>query len=291
MKYDITYGAELEVGDVFRGTPIPPELGKWAMTETDVVNVHGKWRGRAGDPLGIEPPWGGEVNTVPAHTPEEAGERVCKVLEHLHAQPGNRPSCVTWYGSHVHVRLPGLRDNLDDLKMFTDYVVNNQDEFLAATYMNGYKPPKWSPETRKVHTIPLDGNRKMQPWMRDNILLYADSPERFFDLHTRGKDATVRYRMFRYCVNIYNLKFMDTIEFRWFRGTIEPEYWREMPRFCERFCHEALGDQTPIGEWLHGFRYPPILPHDPELMRGWEQTRYDQSRFSHLPRRKLEEAR
>lgn len=293
MTYDLekmTFGAELEVGDVWRGEVIPPELGEWALTETDVVNIHGELRGVACDPLGDEPAFGGEVNMRPATSAAAAGDRMAEILRWLKEHPFNKPSYTSLNASHVHVRVPGLRDDLDALKRLQQYVIDSQGPFLEQTYMKDYVPPKWTKESRKAHTVPLDGKRVMQPWMNNNIQRLATTPAEFFKLQMKGKDGVTNYRIFRYAVNTYNLCLIDTVEFRWFRATLDPELWRDMFLFCERFMREALGDQTPITEWLEEYRYPLFIPHDLEMLQSWERTRYTQSRFGEYPRRKLVDA-
>lgn len=60
-----TFGYEIEFGDVNRRLTIPPELGKWETAETDIVNLRPPYALVACDPLGLVPPMGGEINTVP----------------------------------------------------------------------------------------------------------------------------------------------------------------------------------------------------------------------------------
>jgi hypothetical protein len=284
-----SYGAELEVGDVDVREPLPPILGTWARTETDVVNIHGEQRGVACDPLGESPPWGGEVNMTPAPGPKEAGDRMRAIISELISRPGNRPSFTAMNASHVHVRVPGLRDDIVALKRLQDYVVKNQDAVLERMF-GEYVPPPWARSRAKSHTIPLDGKRKMQPWMNDNIQRMAETVEQFFVLQRMGKDGRTPYRIFRYCVNTYNLALIDTVEFRWFRPSLSPAEWLDMFLFCEAFLLEALSDDPrPVGVYLHRFSFPPNPPHNIELMEGWERTRYTQDRFksADVVRRKL----
>lgn len=290
-----SYGAELEVGDVSRKSPIPPELGEWALTETDVVNIHGAMRGRACDPLGEEPAWGGEVNMAPVlGDPQAAGNRMRLILQHLYSIPGNNPSYTSLNASHVHVRVPGLRSDIKALKKLQQYVIDNQDFMIENTYMKDYVPPVWSKESRKAHTVPLDGKRKMQPWMNENIQKMASTPDEFFDLQMKGKDGVTNYRIFRYCVNTYNLRLIDTVEFRWFRASLSAVEWANMFLFCRRFMAEALMPvgSRPVSAWYHEYRYPPFIPHDEEMLKAWEKTRYTQDRFlKGHPRRQLREAK
>lgn len=70
-KENFTYGYEIEWGDVDKSVKIPDEWGKWEWCECDIVNTCGEYRGIAVDPLGINPPVGGEINVKPTNTTEE----------------------------------------------------------------------------------------------------------------------------------------------------------------------------------------------------------------------------
>lgn len=290
MKYDprtFTFGAELEVSDVDRRIPIPSHLGEFALTETDVINRHAERRGLACDPLGIAPHWGGEVNLRPAASVSEAGERMAELLAHLKSQPGNIPDYDAFNASHVHVRVPGLRDDIDALKRLQQFVIDHQDRIIAHSFRN-YVPPPWSKSRQKVHTVPLDGKRKMQPWMNDNIQRLAKTPEEFFALQCKGKDGVKPYRIFRYCVNTYNLRLIDTVEFRWFRPTLLDVHWKEMFAFVHDFMDAALnGSELPPLD-MYGC-WPVEKEIDLEMWEAWERTRYTQDRFlKDQPRRRLQ---
>ena len=51
--------------DIDRRLNIPENLGKWEYCETDIINLYEPYKLIACDPLGINPPFGGEINTVP----------------------------------------------------------------------------------------------------------------------------------------------------------------------------------------------------------------------------------
>ena len=80
VKDRLSFGVELELGDVYRGVQIPAHLGEWERAETDVVNQTPPHRGRACDPLGIDPPVGGEINVMPSKTAEGLSSRIGELL-------------------------------------------------------------------------------------------------------------------------------------------------------------------------------------------------------------------
>src|SRR5688572_25453758 len=127
-----TWGYEIEWGDVDRKVVIPEELGAWEFAETDILNIDpsSPYYRKAVDPLGLEPPVGGEINVKPTRTRLELVERV-DVLKRLFPNP--TASCVNH--GHVHVFVPGLRDDVDALKRLTRYIKANQE--LATEHCYG----------------------------------------------------------------------------------------------------------------------------------------------------------
>ena len=137
MKYNpstFTYGYEIEWGDVDRRISIPDELGSWEFAETDIVNIHEPYRLVACDPLGVEPPFGGEINTKPTRTWEEQVDRIMQ-LHQLFVDAGNQPSASCVNHGHLHVFVPGLKDDIDSLKLLTAYIKVNQKDTIEACYL------------------------------------------------------------------------------------------------------------------------------------------------------------
>lgn len=284
----MSLGAEVEVGDLWRNVHPPEHVGHWAQTETDVVNIHGEYRGLATDPLGIDVPVGGEINTVPYVGSIRAGDNMRELLQWMQ-DTGPNPSYTSLNAAHVHVHIPGLRDDLTSLLKLARYVEDNWDA-LMHQYMDNYAPPKWTPESRVAHIIPLDGKRRVADWMWRNVHFFADSPAKFFEMFRKGKDGEKNYRPFRYGVHIYNLSLMDTVEFRCFRATLDPDIWADLFLFVERFMTEALTTQKPVESYRHLYQFPPFIEHDLEMLQAWERTRYSKDRHKNVPRRSYKEA-
>ena len=86
QKYDsknFTWGMEIEWGDVDRRLEIPAHLGSWEYAETDIINLKEPYKNVCCDPLGLEPPFGGEINTKPTKTWQEQVDRYFELEQYL----------------------------------------------------------------------------------------------------------------------------------------------------------------------------------------------------------------
>ena len=120
-----TFGYEIELGDVNRGLTIPPELGKWETAETDIVNLRPPFALVACDPLGLVPPMGGEINTVPTLSWQAQVERILKIVAFFRRN-GNEPTASCVNHGHLHIRVPGLTKDIAALKRLIAYIQENQ---------------------------------------------------------------------------------------------------------------------------------------------------------------------
>ena len=158
-KLAMTFGYELELGDVLRSRKVPEEFGAWEYAETDIVNLHEPYANIATDPLGQEPPMGGEINIRPGGTPEEVAQRVYDTIQWF-AKQGDRPTASCVNHGHVHVRIPGLRDNILLLKRLTRWIQDNQFYLIKTLY--GYQEDQLMSCTKTARTyLKWDGGRPM----------------------------------------------------------------------------------------------------------------------------------
>ena len=130
---DCTWGYEVEWGDIDRRLQVPAHLGSWEYAETDIVNIHEPFKYVACDPLGTDPYMGGEVNTKPTRTWQEQVDRVFE-LKQFFEDNGNKPSASCVNHGHVHIFVPGLKDDLDGLKRLVSYIKDNQRETIDHCY-------------------------------------------------------------------------------------------------------------------------------------------------------------
>ena len=280
MKYDpknFTWGYEIEWGDIDRRLEIPAHLGKWEYAETDIVNIRDPYKYFACDPLGLEPPFGGEINTRPTKTWQEQVYRIMQIYEFF-IESGNQPSASCVNHGHLHVFVPGLKNDIDALKKLTKYIRRNQTETIAACYKfyDGYGMKKLKNATTYLK---FDGGREMPDYMCDNIINLANNFDDFIRLQCAGKDGVSMGRPFRYAINTYCMKHTGTIEFRCFRSSTNKNEIESQFSFAEKFIDAALNDGPDVWKILeeNSFKFPEFNWDNLEY-EGWIKTKYDKSR-------------
>lgn len=272
-----TWGYEIEWGDVDRRLTPPEHLGKWEFAETDIVNIHEPFKYIACDPLGKEPYMGGEINTKPTATWQQQVDRVME-LHQFFVDAGNQPSASCVNHGHLHVFVPGLKDDLDGLKRLISYIKANQADTIEACY-GFYESGQMKGAKGAKMYLKYDGGREMPDYMCDNIVNLATDFEHFIKLHAAGKDGVSMGRPFRYAINTYCMKHTGTIEFRCFRSSTKREEIEAQFRFAEKFIDAALNDGPSVKEILSAdtYKFPPFVWDLNEYV-GWEKTKYDKSR-------------
>lgn len=276
---NMTFGYELELGDVLKSRNLPNHFGTWEWAERDIVNVYPPYRGVASDPLGENPPVGGEINVHPARSPEELADLISEIINWFHCQGDNVSAGPVNHG-HVHVRVPGLRDDLPRLKRLTQYIRDNQQTAIWAIYnFQDHAAMSEAPGLRTY--LKWDGGRPMPNWMCDNILNMARNFDDFIRIQCCGKNGIGRGRPFRYAVNTYCLKHTDTIEFRLFRASLSHREIFDSIRFVEDFMIAAQYGGPNLEDLLHngGYQFPPFV-FERELCIGWWNTRHPKERGS-----------
>lgn len=274
---DFTWGYEIEFGDISRNTEIPSHLGAWEHAETDIVNLREPYRGLACDPLGLEPPVGGEINTRPTSTWEEQVERVMEIIQ-LFRDKGEEPTASCVNHGHLHVHVPGLKDDVESLKKLIRYIRDNQHITIEKLYQYRPDPRMDYAKTAKTY-LKWDGGRPMPDYMANNIINLAGSFEDFIRLHAAGKDGVSMGRPFRYAINTYCMKHTGTIEFRCLRSSTKRREIYDSFRFVEKFVDAALNGGPDVDQILleGDYQFPPF-DYDHEMYLAWEATKYDKSR-------------
>ena len=295
-----TWGLELEFGDIPRDLVIPPELGSWESFETDVVNQLGMYRGIACDPSGINPPVGGEINTVPTASIDDQIKLVEELLRFFRSN-GYDPttSCVS--NTHVHVHVPGYHDTfLKNTRKLLVFMLKHQDQMLDKTYAFNPDPRMQDTKSATVYLV-QDSGRSIDISKAYRIVRDIMSPEQFYDMYEIDKRDPSK----RYAINLMPLRYESrTIEFRCFRSTKNLKQLQDIMLFCHKFLTEALNDAWSKHMWtaidqnspenlslfklalefdkqrsgidLFGDRdYDfPRLDYDHELYLGWEDTKH-----------------
>tara|TARA_R110000824_G_scaffold110918_4_gene259131 strand:- start:6433 stop:7305 length:873 start_codon:yes stop_codon:yes gene_type:complete len=274
---DFTYGMEIEWGDVPRTIAIPNYFGQWEYSERDIINLVEPYKNVCADPLGIEPKFGGEINTTPTRTWHEQVVRYFQLEDYfkkLSYQPTVSATCHT----HIHCRVPFLKDDIKSLKKLIGYIKENQHTAIQCAY-GFHELEEMSLVKGAKRYLKWDGGRPMPDYMCNNIMELSHDFDSFIKLHAAGKDGVSMGRPFRYAINTYCLKHLDTIEFRLFRGTLVQSQLESCFRFVHDFINAALNDGDSVADLIlkNNYNFPPMIWSRSQL-EGWKQTKYDDKR-------------
>lgn len=281
-----TYGIEHEFAD----WPLTRKLTK-GMTRNrkdyTIVNSDGI----ANDPKGIVHAYGGELNTDPTDSVDGQCQILVDFLDKFSEATVNYRSNL-----HVHIRVPGLCDDLPALKRIQQYT----KRYLEAAFQYIDRVP--SPNLR------LTGERKdfeLSRYRRRKISHHymvsdaifarqqsANSVDEFLQAEVPMKKGKPLWHLgTRACVNLRQLLETDTIEFRHFGGTINSEELHSALIWCRTYLEWALQPQDPVVTPVHmynnyfaGSPFPKTALMDYRLEKGYQMTKCDGS----IPRSQIE---
>jgi len=278
MLYDpnsFTYGVELEYGDSYRFNELPTGA-KWNDKDNTCVST----TGIANDPLGELYAYGGEINTKPTDTVEEQLQHISEINALL------KPAPVVNYRSnlHIHVRVPGLKDDLESCKKLLRYI----DEFqqIAFDIVETIPIPSKSTLSPEVYEWELKRMKRRQkshqyklPKSRVEAMLNAKTTKEFYEEHA---PLTEKGRMWFFSPRAgINLRQMweetNTIEFRHFPGTLDMIEMESCIRWSKNFLNAALNtDQTPTEiYWQTSYKFPKFQPYEYETEQIYQWTNFD----------------
>lgn len=274
---DFTWGMEIEWGDVPRDIKIPEHLGAWEFSERDIINLREPYKYVCADPLGTNPPMGGEINTKPTRTWQEQVTRYFE-LKKFFEDLGHEPTVAATCHTHIHCFVPGLKDDIAALKRLTKYIKENQDITIDRVY-GFYETNQMKGAKGAKMYLKFDGGRAIPDYMTDNIINLATDFPSFIKMHAAGKDGVSMGRPFRYAINMYALKHIGTIEFRLFRGSLKENEVASCFRFVQDFLDAALNDGKPVEELFQENQYTfPPMQWDLNQFLGWEKTKHPEDR-------------
>lgn len=293
----LTFGCELEWSDIDRSVDIPRELGFWEGpkigkyymgSEIDIVNTRGRWKGVAVDPLCIMCTAGGEIHTTPSFSIESQLIRIMRIMELF---PKLGVACPNH--GHIHVGVPELKTNLEILKNFFRYLKKNENDLIKACCgydESDYKAIASSDLDDHIKGYFLVGdakhiNSELYDWIEKSQTmdeaLEGLAKIECFDWCPLTEESWEAPGSHRTAVNMFNLTKGDTIEFRVFRASLNPlEIWSSL-LFSKLVVEEAFKGEKglPVSEILKNFHFSfPKLNFDPDLARGWQNTRQTKGR-------------
>lgn len=273
--YGLTYGAELELSDWPRDQPLP--MAGLGIDERDVTMVNSD--GVAVDPRGLVWNRGGEIQTAPTHEVEGQADQLEAIMTVW-------PETTVNYRSnlHVHVRVPGLREHLPSLKKFQLFVHEWMPLLLPIIEplprpVNDYKTEEEYAGAIKRWRRRRVSHQKLMLSERLRFQQEATSPEDFRDreyrdFRTKALHPAIHPRL---CVNLRQLWETDTIEFRHFPGTIDPERLQAAVEWCREFVKMALREGEPKHDprmvaKYYSQRLPTFKRYDHWLETGYQMT-------------------
>lgn len=230
MNYDYTkwtYGCEHEFGDWDTSIQLPNSFTRaddWTLVNTNGIAVQ---------PSIKTYPYGGEINTPPS-------KGILTQIEFLEELKSRYKLSVNHRSNlHIHIRIPGLKKSLKELKIIQEYIhkelpkVINIIEPIPIGKTAGEKKRA---RRRKIshHTFLTEKRLKYQ--------LSSKSVKQFFEREVpQDKNGNVMWHAQpRVCVNLRQLLQTDTIEFRHFPGTLEIDKLYNCFNWCYRFLCTAL---------------------------------------------------
>lgn len=218
-----SWGMELEWSDHPLDRP-PPKGFKYDVNDITMVNSNGI----ANDPKGRTYRFGGEFNTPPTSTILGQVDCMERLKEHY-------PEATINYRSnlHLHVHIPGLKENLPMLKQLQGHIHRYLPQVLAEVVEPIPRPtPEEYPLTDEFKGAKRRFARRRvshQCFLSDarvSLQASARTVEEFFNLeppHSKAEDKPMFHLQPRVCVNLRQLLQTDTIEFRHFPGTMDSE--------------------------------------------------------------------
>lgn len=267
-----TYGAEHEWGDWSLDAKLPKGC---AHNKKDYTCVNSN--GIANDPRGLTYRFGGEINTPPTSDLTAQVEIMLDLVAAL-------PNAVVNYRSnlHIHIRVPGLREDLDMLKRLTIYNQNNIAKALELvepipepTRLQGWPSEeeylgarrRWKRRRVSHHTI-LPPDRVLKQ-------LQARTTKEFFEAEVpRSKARAVMWHASPRCaVNVRQLLETDTIEFRHFPGTLKSSEMLRALLWCWCYMQDALSPHPMGVDALWEVQTDWDFPRFPEYCH-WQEKRY-----------------
>jgi Putative amidoligase enzyme len=265
-----TYGAEHELGDWDQRKGLP-RGHKMDVRDVTCMNSNGI----AADPKGKLWPYGGEINTPPTDT--IVGQIEClDEIRALHPEAGiNHRSNL-----HVHVRVPGLREDLAALKRVAAF----NEKWLRQVL------PIVEPIPKPLNAMTDEAQGEMRRWRRRKVshhtvlvktrterMLAASTVEEFFRAEVPISKAGVPlwHCQPRAAVNLRQLLETDTVEFRHFPGTLNGVSLNAALHWAEYWLQLALGEseEIEVADNARKFWASAVNIPFPEYVH-WKEVRY-----------------
>lgn len=267
---------ELEYGDIWRDRQLPAGLS-WNAKDYSIVSS----TGIANDPKGLIYSKGGEINSDPTGTIDEQVNFFERLLAaNLEPQLNHRTNL------HLHIRVPGLSQDLNVLKQLLAYIDSNQTAIYNAIEpvpipnRSDYESEEAYKGARKRYKRRLVSHQYKVPAARVKEALAAETPQAFFDAHSRlqANGGRAYGLTTRAGINLLQLKETDTVEFRHFTNTLDPAKLRCCFEWVAAFIPAAL-DNALVPELVaaSGQNFPEFVPYNHAMEVGYCYTNFDKN--------------
>lgn len=284
---DWSNGVELEYGNFSVKSPLP-EGAKINTLDNTVVSS----TGIANDPKGELYEFGGEINTKPCFTIDDQINHIEEINRNL------CPTPLVNYRSnlHIHIRVPGLIDDLASLKKFLRYVVTYQEQAFDIVEQIPVPDPRvLSPEVYEWALKRMKRRKKSHqhklPQKRIDAMLAAKTPQEFYEehAHRNAKGEPAWFQCPRAGINIRQLfEETQTIEFRHFPGTTDLYEMKSCIQWCYDFMDAALNheDRSPMDIFNdRSFVFPKFGEYEFETEQLYQYTNFDKNNRSTVKER------
>ena len=273
----MTFGAEWELGNFDTRTSMVDGAILDHKDNTVVSST-----GIANDPKCELYQFGGEILARPCDSPEELAEHYGIVLDSL-------PNAIVNYRSnlHIHVRVPGLSEDLEACKKLLRYVNTFQQQaFDIVETIPTPDPAQLSPERyewalKRMKRRKTSHQHKL-PEKRVTAMLAATTVQEFYEEHAHrdknGKPAW--FQCPRAAINMRQMwEDTNTIEFRHFPGTTNLKEFESCVRWVQDFMIAALTDETPpyLINMQNDYTFPDFEPYEFETEQVYQWTNFDKN--------------
>lgn len=258
MNY--TYGAELEIPDwncKTKTQELEKTGAKRNLDDTTIINSSGV----SNDPSLQTCIYGSEINTMPTDSITSQISHISDVLNSIGDYGVNHSQNL-----HLHIRVPGLRDNIQLLKQFTLWIYENQEayskrfiypELERQSNLGVIESDEHSQLRRKFHARRKQSRmRYLYPYEIEAVKK-AQNYKEWYDSHfAYGKvmQRKLNYTLHRQYINLPQLNATDTIEFRFFSFEDSLEKIRNAFELCEATV-AAMISNKPLS-WIPDFDLP-----------------------------------
>ena len=291
---NFTHGCEHELAD-WNASTLSNRLPAFSRDIKDITIVNSN--GVGNDPLLKSYIYGGEINTPPSDTIYGQCSYLSDIIQTYPEATINYRSNLHW-----HIRIPGLKENLSALKAFARYNLHWLPKILPL--VEPIPNPKEDVEFRSWSELEQKGalrrykrrrrsHQTLLTPLRVSGQLTAKTIDLFFEREVpqTQEGKPMWHAQPRAAVNLRQLLQTDTVEFRHFPGTLDPDKLAVVGLWCDCYAKCALSDWgwpeevNPVEEFIgmggNLSQLPEFEPYDHRLEIRYRATCQDNSLHRH----------